>query len=205
MLWEQSIHHFDLLRFVYGQEPIVVQCHTWNPSWSMYAHDTNVAAIFTFERGIIVNYQGTWQGNWNTPHFEWRTECTAGIISQRDQFGDLYYARRDDPELTRVALPPHETWITETMALLDAFVRSTLDAAPLECSGRDHLQVTGDVGSVYPVEHSADVASKLTIYVPKWIDMMGKQPARTRRCREHIKSSWLCLDCTGRSGIVLRG
>ncbi len=139
MLWEQSIHHFDLLRFVYGQEPVLVQCHTWNPSWSMYGHDANVAAIFTFERGLIVNYQGTWQGNWNTPHFEWRTECTAGIISQRDQFSDLYYARRDEAELTRVALPPHERWITETMGLLDAFVRSTLDGAPLECSGRDHL------------------------------------------------------------------
>jgi predicted dehydrogenase len=140
MLWEQSIHHFDLLRYVYEQEPVLVQCHTWNPSWSMYGHDANVAALFTFDGGLVVNYQGTWQGNWNTPHFEWRTECTAGIISQRDQFGDLYYARRDEPELTRVALPPHETWITETVGLLDAFVHSVVDGAPLECSGRDHLR-----------------------------------------------------------------
>lgn len=140
MLWEQSIHHFDLLRFVYEQEPVLVQCHTWNPSWSMYAHDSNVAAIFTFDGGMVVNYQGTWQGHWSTPHFEWRTECTAGLISQRDQFGELYFARRDDAELTPVALPPHEQWITETSGLLDAFVRSVLDDAPLECSGRDHLK-----------------------------------------------------------------
>lgn len=139
MLWEQSIHHFDLLRFVYGQEPVLVHCHTWNPSWSMYAHDANVAAIFTFEGGMVVNYQGTWQGNWNTPHFEWRTECSAGIITQRDQFGELFYARRDDPDLVPVPLPPHERWITETASLLDAFTRSVVDGAPLECSGRDHL------------------------------------------------------------------
>ena len=31
MLWEQSIHHFDLMRYVYRQEPVSVQCHTWNP------------------------------------------------------------------------------------------------------------------------------------------------------------------------------
>lgn len=139
MLWEQSIHHFDLLRFVYDQEPVSVQCQTWNPSWSMYEDDTNVAAIIRFDGGMIVNYQGTWQGNWNTPHFEWRTECTQGIISQRDQFGALYYARRDDADLSPVDLPPHETWITETAGLLDAFVRSVVDGAPLECSGRDHL------------------------------------------------------------------
>ncbi len=139
MLWEQSIHHFDLLRFVYGQEPVFVQCQTWNPSWSMYADDTNVAAIIKFDGGMIVNYQGTWQGNWNTPHFEWRTECTDGIISQREQFGALHYAQRDDAQLTPVDLPPHETWITETARLLDAFVRSVVDGAPLECSGRDHL------------------------------------------------------------------
>ncbi len=140
MLWEQSIHHFDLLRFVYGQEPVSVQCQTWNPSWSMYDHDANVAAIFTFDGGMVVNYQGTWQGNWNTPHFEWRTECTAGIVSQRDQFGDLFYARRDTPTLTPSELPPHETWITETVGLLDAFLDTIMDAKPLQCSGSDHLR-----------------------------------------------------------------
>jgi len=140
MLWEQSIHHFDLLRFVYGREPLSVQCQTWNPPWSMYSSDANVSALWMFEGGLLVNYHGTWQGNWNTPHFEWRTECTAGIISQRDQFGALYYARRDDADLTPVPLPPHETWITETAGLLDAFVSAIVDGRPLECSGRDHLR-----------------------------------------------------------------
>ncbi len=140
MLWEQSIHHFDLLRFVYGREPVSVQCQTWNPPWSMYASDANVSALWQFEGDLFVNYHGTWQGNWNTPHFEWRTECTAGIITQRDQFGALYYARRDDAELTPVPLPPHETWITETSALLEAFLDAVMDGKPLECSGRDHLR-----------------------------------------------------------------
>jgi predicted dehydrogenase len=139
MLWEQSIHHFDLLRYVYRSEPQTVQCHTWNPAWSMYDHDSNVSAIFTFKNGMTVNYQGTWQGNWNQPHFEWRTECSEGIISQRDQFGDLYYARRDDPALTSVKLPPHERWISDTSGLWAAFLRHVVDGDPLECSGRDHL------------------------------------------------------------------
>lgn len=139
MLWEQSIHHFDLMRYVYGQEPVRVQCQTWNPSWSMYAHDSNVAALIEFEGGLRVNYQGTWQGNWAAPGFEWRTDCARGIITQREQFGKLYYARRDEGELTRVPLPPHELWISETRALFAAFVDHIVDGAELQCSGRDHL------------------------------------------------------------------
>jgi predicted dehydrogenase len=51
MLWEQSIHHFDLLRFVYGAEPVAVYARTFNPSWSMYEGDANVSALFTFSGG----------------------------------------------------------------------------------------------------------------------------------------------------------
>lgn len=139
MLWEQSIHHFDLMRYVYGQDPVSVQCHTWNPSWSMYDNDTNVSAIFQFDGGMTVNYQGTWQSNWAVPGFEWRTDCTDGIITQRDQFGDLHYALRDDETLTTVELPPHERWISDTTGLFDAFLAHVLDDDPLQCSGRDHL------------------------------------------------------------------
>jgi predicted dehydrogenase len=159
MLWEQSIHHFDLLRYVYGQEPVTVQCQTWNPSWSMYASDANVAAIITFDGGLVVSYQGTWQGNWSVPGFEWRTECTAGIISQRDQFGALHYARRDDTALIPVQLPDHETWVTETIGLLDAFLDTVIDGAPLQCSGRDHLRSLAMVDACIRSSHTGQAVA----------------------------------------------
>ena len=109
------------------------------PSWSMYDDDTNVTAIFQFDGGMTVNYQGTWQSNWSVPGFEWRTDCTDGIITQREQFGDLFFARRNDERLTAVTLPSHERWITETTGLFDAFMKHILDGAGLQCSGRDHL------------------------------------------------------------------
>lgn len=140
MLWEQSVHHFDLMRYVYMQEPVRISCRAWNPDWSMYAHESNVSALIEFDRGLIVNYLGTWQGNWAVPGFEWRSECTAGIITQREEFGQLSYALRDDEKLTPVSLPPHERWITETRALFERFVAHALDGAALECGGRDHLE-----------------------------------------------------------------
>lgn len=140
MLWEQSIHHFDLMRFVYKSEPQSVYCKTLNPSWSMYQDDTNVSAIFTFENGVVVNYQGTWQSGWQEPNFSWRTDCSEGIILQHEQFGALHYAKRNDAALTTIPLPPHETWITDTEGVLVAFVNTLLHGAPLEASGQDHLQ-----------------------------------------------------------------
>jgi predicted dehydrogenase len=140
MLWEQSIHHFDLMRFVYHSEPVSVYCKTWNPSWSMYQDDTNVAALFTFENGLVVNYQGTWQSGWQQPNFAWRTDCSEGVILQEDQFSELHYAKRHDAELTNVSLPPHETWITDTEGVLAAFANTLLRDQPLEASGHDHLK-----------------------------------------------------------------
>ena len=140
MLWEQSIHHFDLLRFVYEDEPTEVYARTFNPSWSMYRDDTNVSAIFSFVGGLTANYQGTWQSSHVTPGFEWRSECSEGLVVQRDQFGDLHHARRDVAELAEVPLAPHETWVTDTAGVLAAFVAHLQDGAPLECSGADHLR-----------------------------------------------------------------
>lgn len=139
MLWEQSIHHFDLMRFVYGAEPVSIYAKTFNPPWSMYEDDANVSALITFDNGIITEYQGTWQGNWSVPGFEWRHDCAAGVVIQKDQFGSLGFARRADALLTEVALPPYRQWIDDAVALLVSFVAAVRGEAPLECSGRDHL------------------------------------------------------------------
>ncbi len=140
MLWEQSIHHFDLMRYVYRAEPVEIFAKTFNPPWSMYRDDANVSALITFDTGVIVNYQGTWAANWAEPGFEWRTECALGIVRQAEQFGGLSYALRADPSLSPVELPPFEQWIDDAVALLAAFVGALRGEKPLECSGRDHLQ-----------------------------------------------------------------
>ncbi|MCL4188050.1 MAG: Gfo/Idh/MocA family oxidoreductase [Rhodobacteraceae bacterium] len=140
MLWEQSIHHFDLMRHVYGAEPVRITARTWNPSWSMYAGDANVAALITFEGGIEVTYQGTWAGARNELAFNWRTDCARGVAVQADMFGGLSWALRDDPAPTPVTLPPHELWVDDAAALLEAFVAHLLHGAPLPCPGTDHLK-----------------------------------------------------------------
>jgi predicted dehydrogenase len=140
MLWEQSIHHFDLMRFIYDAEPVRVYAKSFNPSWSMYADDANVSAIFEFNTGLVVNYQGTWQSSWREHHFELRSECSKGLIVQRSEYGELFFAERDDHVLTPVPLPSYEQWIDDMRSLLIAFVAGYRGEIPPLCSGRDHLQ-----------------------------------------------------------------
>lgn len=139
MLWEQSIHHFDLMRFVYDAEPECVSARTFNPPWSMYEGDANVDALIGFKGGIEVNYHGTWAGNWQKMGFEWRTECARGVAVQNEMFGALGYALRDDPELTPVSLPDEEPWVDDARHLLEDFVRHFREGTPLPCPGTDHL------------------------------------------------------------------
>ncbi len=140
MLWEQSIHHFDLMRHVYGREPVSIAARTWNPPWSMYAGDANVSALISFDGGIEVTYQGTWAGNHDHLGFNWRTDCTKGVAVQAQMFGDLSYALRDDRSFTPVDQPPTEIWRDDAAALLADFLAHLIDDAPLHCSGADHLK-----------------------------------------------------------------
>lgn len=139
MLWEQSIHHFDLMRHVYGADCTGVSARTWNPPWSMYRGDANVAALLSFGNGIEVTYQGTWAGNHDRLSFDWRTDCALGIAVQADMFGALSFARRDDRNLTPVDIGQPEPWRDDAAALWAAFTAHLCDGAPLECSGADHL------------------------------------------------------------------
>lgn len=176
MLWEQSIHHFDLLRYVYDDEPTEVYAQTFNPSWSMYTGDANVSAIFTFASGRTVNYQGTWQANHVEPHFEWRTECSKGIIVQRDQFGDLFMAARQEANLKAVTLAPHEVWLTDATGVLSAFIAHLLDGAELECSGSDHLRSLAMVEAAVRSSSTGTVVPFSSLLAEKGIAALDPTP-----------------------------
>jgi predicted dehydrogenase len=106
----------------------------------MYAHDANVSALITFANGVEVTYQGTWAANRNRLDFNWRTDCARGIVVQADMFGALSYALRDDPEPTPVEPAAARTLDQRRDGPFRRLPRHTLDGAPLQCSGADHLQ-----------------------------------------------------------------
>lgn len=143
MMLEQTIHHLDLIRFCHGREVEAIACRTWNPPWSMYAHDANVHCLLEMEGGIEVNYFGTWSGGWNVPDFEWRIDCADGVFIQRELHSDCTFAHSTDSELTKIPIDEAEPFYDDSAALLAAFVSAVRNGTPPPCDGRDHLRSLG--------------------------------------------------------------
>lgn len=155
MLLEQSIHHFDLLRYCYDAEVESLVCDTWRPSWSTYGDDCCVSVLFRFENGVRANYLGTWTAAWNRMDFRWRTEFENGALIQREQFEDLVRIDFDralglrgsnfkgDAEAeTPVpeSLAPCTAFIDDTRELLAEFLRAVRGEAEPATTARDHLK-----------------------------------------------------------------
>jgi predicted dehydrogenase len=152
MLLEQSIHHLDLVRWVYGSEVASVSADTWNPVTSTYRDDACVAATLRLERGPRVQYLGTWTAGSNRLEFRWRTDFERGVVVQTDQFGGLAAARLD-PDRARtgplfggegeplepLALPPARPFVDDTLALLDHFAAVVHQGREPGPDGLDHL------------------------------------------------------------------
>ena len=49
LLMDMAIHHFDLMRYVLGQEPVSVHCHAWNPPWSNFTEPPAAVATIVFD------------------------------------------------------------------------------------------------------------------------------------------------------------
>ena len=155
MLLEQSIHHFDLLRYCYDAEVESLVCDTWRASWSTYSGDCCVSVLFRFENGVRANYLGTWTAAWNRMDFRWRSDFERGSLIQREQFDDLVRVDFDrglglrgpnfkgDAEAeTPVAEPlePCTPFVDDTRELLAEFLGAIRGESEPVTTGDDHLE-----------------------------------------------------------------
>ena len=53
---DMMVHHFDLMRYLLGQEPSWVQALTWNHSWGWHAGDAAHAIVFGFPQGLMATH-----------------------------------------------------------------------------------------------------------------------------------------------------
>ena len=155
MLLEQSIHHFDLLRYCYDAEVESLVCDSWRPSWSTYEGDCCVSVLFRFENGVHANYLGTWTAAWNRMDFRWRSEFEGGALIQREQFEDLvridfdrglglsgprFKADADAETPVPESLAPCTPFVDDTRELLSEFLRAVRGEAQPVTTAADHLE-----------------------------------------------------------------
>ena len=149
LLADMSIHHFDLMRFVLGLEPVEVSCRTWNHAGSPFSADPCGAATILFEGGVAVSYRGNWlsRGPATTWSGDWAVDLEEGAVSWacRGSKAERAAAERLDArrldgtvlEVPDMALPEYH----DRAGALATFARAVLDGAepPRFSSGRDNL------------------------------------------------------------------
>jgi predicted dehydrogenase len=147
LLLDMSVHHFDLMRAVSGQEPRQVYCRAWNPGWAGFADPPEGTATINFDDGLVVSYRASWTclvapTPWAG---EWRMEFERGELwwasrgdnmTADDDVVRLY--RRDGPrEGEPVALPALSA--LDRAGALAQFVASLGQKAGPETSAQDNL------------------------------------------------------------------
>lgn len=141
---DMSIHHFDLLRAILGQNARQITCYAWNPPWSNFLDPAAASATIIFDGGAVVTYEGSWVSTApQTPWAgEWRIECELGTItwasrSMRGANGEQVTVRIRGQRARRVELPTLPQ--IDRAGTLAAFVRAIRTGAEPETSGRDNL------------------------------------------------------------------
>ncbi|MBM7789036.1 Gfo/Idh/MocA family protein [Tenggerimyces flavus] len=147
LLFDMSIHHFDLLRKVTGQEPVSVFAKTMDPPWSRFVEEASAALVIEMSGGVVASYRGSWVSNGEPTLWagDWRLDCAEGEIyfTGRNSIagspdGDAVEVRRrvggvvEKPALTKVPYVGRSGSLGE-------FARAIAAGVEPESSGRQNL------------------------------------------------------------------
>lgn len=165
LLMDMSIHHWDLMRYVLGQEPIELYCRAWNPAWSQFDDPAEGVGTIAFDGGAVVDYHGSWvstdkQTTWGG---SWRIECEQGVIEWRSRDdnsanSDEVIVRRRGKRAQRVPLAPMP-WFDRVGSTAE-FARAIRSGVEPITSGRDNL---GSLALMFAMVESAESGKPVTL------------------------------------------
>ncbi|HWG84099.1 MAG TPA: Gfo/Idh/MocA family oxidoreductase, partial [Deinococcales bacterium] len=146
LLLDMAIHHFDLVRYLLGEDPVLVDCRAFSPPWSPFRDPAAATAVLEFPSGAVVSYRASWvspspRTNWAG---DWRVECEGGEVSwtSRDDqsvgAADRVAVRRRGRKTARaLTLPVVEKY--DRSGTLAEFATAIREGREPESSGRDNL------------------------------------------------------------------
>ncbi len=147
LLFAVAVHHFDLFRYVLGQEIVEVEGRSFRPRWSRYEHPSGMHLWMETDGGVVISYVGTFSSrNGHLPIESLRVEGEAGTLANDSQYSEppLWLSRRGDPEMvdltaTVVARGVSEQYDCGDTEILGNFVEAVTKDTPLVCPARDNL------------------------------------------------------------------
>jgi predicted dehydrogenase len=140
LLNDMMVHHFDMLRYVLGQDPVSVQAVTWNHPWGWHQGDAAHAVVFHFPDGLVATHVacGCAMGSRTPWNGDWRIEGPKGSIDwESDRVWHSRLHRISEPvreALPLLPVPPPE------QAILDEFFAALREDREPECSASDNLR-----------------------------------------------------------------
>jgi predicted dehydrogenase len=138
---DMMVHHFDLLRYVLGQDPISVQAITWNQPWGWHAGDACHAIVFKFPSGLVATHVtvGCAVGSQTSWNGDWRIEGPEGSLDW-DKAGTWYsHLHRTEEKVEKRPIEHLEVKPSE-QAMMDEFFVAIAENREPECSARDNLK-----------------------------------------------------------------
>ena len=161
LLTDMGIHHFDMLRYVLGREPVRVRAQTWNPSWGWHKGDAGHTAVIEFEGGLIATHHslGSSVGKQSPWNGEWRIEGPDGSLTwEEDQIWHTRVFPRDKQVREQIPLDPLKAGGQD--AVLLEFLAALREGRQPECNGRDNLR---SLALVFAAVRSAKEDREVTI------------------------------------------
>ncbi len=167
LIVDMAIHHFDMMRYLLGKNPVSVFGRSWNPAWSWYAGDAAAALSFEFEDGIVASYDGSWcslgvETTWNA---NWRFECEQGVILLGydkvfiQQPGGVDGINTQHDPLQEVVNPIHLRKTAQDY-LLDEFYRAVVQGGAVGTPCQDNIN---SLAMVFAAVESCETGQVVTI------------------------------------------
>jgi predicted dehydrogenase len=138
---DMMVHHFDLMRYVLGQNPQSVQAITWNQPWGWHKGDAAHAIVFRFADGLVATHvslacalgqQTSWNGDWHI-------QGPNGSLDW-DKSGTWYsHLHRTENKVNRQPIE-HMDVLPAEQAMLNEFFAAIREDREPECSAQDNLQ-----------------------------------------------------------------
>ncbi len=153
LIVDQTVHHFDYLRGIFGLDPVRVRAHSYNPAWSWFRGNANAIVDFETADGAFVSYSGSWVSRAGpemntTIDGSWDIQGDMGAIAWDhnavvlvpQNFADVVFRRgtleryAQTLEVPLLTLEEEERW-----GVLSEFAAAIREGRPAETNGRDNL------------------------------------------------------------------
>lgn len=140
---DMSIHHFDLIRALTGENVTEIYARSWRVPDSPYRHDPAMTALVTLESGTPLVYEGSgatyrpwtsWNGDWELVGERGRITWTGGVANPDDGVVTLHCWGQQPVVIEQDHSGPQGREL-----VLETFRRATLTGQEPETSARDNI------------------------------------------------------------------